>query len=201
MRPAIACVPVGNPPSLARTRLLLAGAGAFGTCEGARQPGGSDPSLPAMISTHAPPRMRLLLADSDHEFFAKIILLLDDIAPRRFVLEWASTYGFAVSLMRRHRFDLCLASSRIGHRSGSDLVPDIKAFGCETPVILLASSDEMCDPPSGQSLDWLDRNRLSPEMLRQAIRDASFRRGAAGMLPVPPVEAGLAVTDRAPGTI
>lgn len=165
----------GIPPRLARTRLLTAGAGAFGTCEGARQSADDHPALLPMISTHAQPRLRLLLADSDHEFFARMLLLLDEIAPRRFVLEWASTYGFAVSLMRRQQFDLCLASSRIGHRRGSDLVADLKAYGCATPVILLATDDEMCDSPAAQPIDWLDRNRLSPDMLRRAIRDASFR--------------------------
>ncbi len=176
---------MGIPPRLARTRLLMAGAGAFGTCEGARQPGANQPTLLNMTPNLAPPRMRLLLADSDHEFFARMILLLDEVAPRRFVLEWASTYGFAVSLMRRQRFDLCLASSRIGHRSGTDLVADMRVHGCLTPVILLATEDEMNDSPESQPVDWLDRNRLSPEMLRQAIRDASFRPGAAGALSAP----------------
>ncbi len=144
--------------------------------------------------------MRLLLADNDHEFFARMVLLLDEVAPRRFVLEWASTYGFAVSLMRRQRFDLCLASSRIGHRSGSDLVADLKTHGCLTPVILLATDEEMSDSPGSQPVDWLDRNRLSPDMLRQAIRDASFRPSGLGAWPgeaavksttTPPLRAGL----------
>lgn len=134
-----------------------------------------------MTSTLAQPRLQILLADSDHDSFVQLTLLLDEIAPRRFVLQWAVTYGFAVAAMRRQQFDLCLVSSQIGHRRGSDLVTHIKANAPGLPVIMLGNSEEMADAPATQSLDCLDRNRLSSAMLRQAIRDALFR-SASGVL-------------------
>ena len=123
-----------------------------------------------------PPRMRLLLVDSSHEFFARVILLLDEIAPRRFVLEWASTYGFAVTLLRRSQFAVCLSSSRIGHRSGADLIRAMRSMDCHTPVLLLGSSEELTEHPAAHAYDYLDRNRLSASMLHQAIREAAARR-------------------------
>lgn len=131
-----------------------------------------------------PVRLRVLLADADHDFFTKITLLLEQVAPRRFVLEWASTYGFAVTVLRRQRFDLCLVSSHIGHRSGSELVAHIKATVTGTPVIVLAGSEEMFEAPLAQPLECLDRHRLSVEMFRQAIRDAVFRT-TAGVAALP----------------
>lgn len=119
-----------------------------------------------------------MLADVDHDFFAKVTLLMDEVAPRRFALEWASTYGFGVGLMRRQGFELCLISSYIGHRSGTDLAIHIKANHPAVPVIMLAGSEEMADMPAGQPVDCLDRNRLSVEMLRPAVRDALFRSTA-----------------------
>jgi DNA-binding NarL/FixJ family response regulator len=137
-----------------------------------------------MTTTLAQPRLRVLLADVDHDFFTKIMLLLDEIAPRRFVLEWASTYGFGVTVMRRQRFDLCLISSHIGHRSGTDLAIHIKANYPATPVIMLACGEELAETPAGQPVDCLDRNRLSVEMLRQALRDAVFRStGGLALIP------------------
>ena len=132
-----------------------------------------------------PAQLRVLLADADHDFFSQITLLLDEVAPRRLVLDWASTYRCAVTALRRQRFDLCLVSSRIGHRSGSELVTHIKAHVPGTPVILLAGSEEMFEAPLAQPLECLDRHRLSVEMLRQAIRDTVFRAtGGAAWLPI-----------------
>ncbi|KAF0177497.1 MAG: hypothetical protein FD161_2457 [Limisphaerales bacterium] len=125
-----------------------------------------------------------MLADVEFDFFTKITLLLDEVAPRRFMLEWASTYGFGVSAMRRQPFCLCLISSHIGHRSGTDLAVHIKANYPTTPVIMLASREEMADIPTGQPWDCLDRDRLSVEMLRRAVRDAVFR-STGGILLAP----------------
>lgn len=134
--------------------------------------------------TPVPAQLRVLLADADHDLFIKITLLLDEIAPRRFMLEWASTYSFAVTVLRRQRFDLCLISSHVGHRSGSELVTQIKAHVPGTPVILLAGSEEMFEARLAQPLECLDRHRLTVEMLRQAIRDAVFRTtGSVAWLP------------------
>ena len=116
------------------------------------------------------------MVDSSHEFFARVILLLDEIAPRRFMLEWASTYSFAVTLLRRSQFAVCLSSSRIGHRSGADLIRAMRSMDCHTPVLLLGSSEELADHPAAHAYDYLDRNRLSASMLHQAIREAAARR-------------------------
>lgn len=121
------------------------------------------------------PRINILLVDAEHDYFAMVMLLLEEIAPRKFLLQWASTYGFAVSLIRRHQFVLCLSNVRIGHRTGTDLLADIRARGCKTPFILLANGEEMMDSGTPNAMDHLDRNRLSAEMLRQALRDAGCR--------------------------
>gem|GEM_PF-1691903 len=164
-------------------------AGAFVTCEGARQRFPTFGPATLMIPDPRPARMHLLLVDAEHEFFARVILLLDEIAPRRFVLEWASTYGFAVSLLRRHRFDLCLINECIGHRSGTDLLLAMRVQGYTTPVLLLTSGEEMPDPRGGRVMDQIDRSRLSAEALRRALREAGLR--PAALAPFPPPQATI----------
>ncbi|MBI5799482.1 MAG: response regulator [Verrucomicrobia bacterium] len=135
-----------------------------------------------MTPTTAQPRLRILLADADPDFFAEVTLLLDEIAPRRFVPVWAQTYAFAVTAMRRQPYDLCLVSSHIGHRSGSELARHLRANYFKTPVIMLACSEEMSEVAEGHPSDCLDRHRLNAAMLRQAIRDVLFRSmGGAGL--------------------
>lgn len=167
----------GGPPSEIAAELseLRSHAQTLGAAKSVRSETPRRKLKPTHSGYSGSPRIRILLADSDHDFFAKMVLLLDEIAPRRFVLEWASTYGFAVSLLRRQRFDLCLASSRIGHRSGRDLSADIMTHAVTTPVIVLGEPEEFADPASGQRVVWLDRNRLTPEFLRKAMSDSIFR--------------------------
>lgn len=121
------------------------------------------------------PRLRVLLADTEHDFFAMVTLLLEEAAPRRHELLWASSYAFAVSTIRRHQYDLCLVSAQIGHRSGSELVAHIRARHPRLPAILLAAGAEPGEFAGHSSVDCLDRDRLTPEMLHRAIRDAVFQ--------------------------
>lgn len=142
-----------------------------------------------MITCRNSSRIPLLLVDAEHEFFAKVVLLLEEMAPRTFLLEWASTYSFAVNLFRRDKFMLCFSNVRIGHRSGTDLLRDLRARGYNTPFILLASGEEMADSGVACAMDYLDRDRLSPEMLRLALRDAGFRPNIG--VPELPFQPGL----------
>ncbi|PAW85238.1 MAG: hypothetical protein B9S33_10185 [Pedosphaera sp. Tous-C6FEB] len=136
-----------------------------------------------MSTSLAQPRLRILLVDTDYDFFTKVTLLLHELAPRRFVLEWASSYTFATNILRRQRFDLCLVSSRVGHRSGGDLLRHLAANYPGTPAILLAGTEEMMELTGGQTIECLDRHRLSVEMLRQAIRDSLFSSKVGTLLP------------------
>lgn len=198
MRPAQTCRPTEEPPAPARCGPPQAMAGAFVTCEGARQrfPTFDPATLMNATPNPSPARLRLLLVDADHEFFALMMFLLDEIVPRRFVLDWASTHAFAVSLLRRQRFDLCFINTRIGHRSGLDLLLDMRAQGCTTPVILLSTGEELPEPRGGRIMDQLDRSRISAEVLRQAFRDAGFRPAS-----LPPLAPALPTAPALPDAL
>lgn len=127
-----------------------------------------------MTNTLSQPRVRILLVDTELDFFTKITLLLDEIETRRFALDWATSHIFAVRAMRRQKFDLCLVSSQIGHRRGSDLLRHITVTHPGTPAILLAGTEEMMEAAAGEPMECLDRRRLTVEILRQAIRDSLF---------------------------
>ncbi|MFM8471507.1 MAG: response regulator [Limisphaerales bacterium] len=145
------------------------------------------------MNHQTPPRMRLLLVDPEHDYFAQMMFLLDEIAPRRFVLEWASTYAFAVGMLRRQQFDLCFVNVRMGHRNGTDLLLDMQALGRTAPVILLARGEDLAEPGSGRAVDQLDRNRLSTEILRRALRDVGLRPASLTPLAIPVVPTAQAV--------
>lgn len=144
-----------------------------------------------MNLTPAPSRARLMLADVEHDYFARMTLLLEEIAPRRFVLEWAQTHAFAVNMMRRQQFKLCLINVRLGHRSGIDLLAMMRARNYSAPVVLLASGEELEALPVSRGVECIDRDRLSAGLLRQVLRDALFKSDPEALPIVPPVGPAL----------
>lgn len=140
-----------------------------------------------------PSRSRLMLADVEHDYFARMTLLLEEIAPRRFILEWAQTHAFAVNLMRRQPFELCLINVRLGHRSGIDLLAMMRARNYSAPVVLLASGEELEALPVSRGVECIDRDRLSAELLRQVLRDTLFKADPPVVPNAPPSDQTLRV--------
>lgn len=195
MRPAQRCRWTELTPASTRDHLPVA-AGAFVTCEDARQHGAaSNPKpLPLMTTSLTQPRLRILLVDTDRDIFTHLTLLLDEIAPRQFTLGWAQTYAFAETAMRRQPYELCLVSTRIGHRSGNELAKHLRTNYPRTPVIMLAGREELLEPGDFEQLDCLDRHHLTATMLRQTLRDSLFRAAGA---PLPASQAQPAASESA----
>jgi DNA-binding NtrC family response regulator len=78
-------------------------------------------------------------------------------------------------MTRRQSFDLCLVSLHLGHRNGIDLLVQMKAQHYTAPVVLLAGGDELDGLPVPRQVECLDRDRLTPAMLQQVLRDAMFQ--------------------------
>jgi CheY-like chemotaxis protein len=135
-----------------------------------------------MPSIDFQPQLRVLLADTELDFFARVTLLLEEAAPRRHDVRWACCYAFAVGDLRRQPYDLCLVSAQIGHRSGQELLAHIRTRHPRLPAILLAAGAEPGEFAGHSSVDCLDRDRLTPEMLHRAIRDAVFQTAGRATL-------------------
>lgn len=126
----------------------------------------------------SPEDQRLLLVESDHEAFAQIILLLEEAAPGRFTLDWAATGKFALSLMRRHRYEAILVRNGLGFQSGRELVESIRRVNGSVPLILLTDgpASEYHEAPPIGVWDSLDAGRMTREMLYGTLRDAMASR-------------------------
>lgn len=121
-------------------------------------------------------RVRLLVADPSQEFYVWVRLLLEEIAPRQFDVQWACTYGQTVTKLLDVPHVVCLASFQIGRRSGLELIRELRSVNCQTPVLLIGSPDELAELPATLAFDYLDRSRLSASLLYQAIREAALLR-------------------------
>lgn len=118
---------------------------------------------------------RLLLIEADHEMFARIILLLEESAPRQYALDWAATFKFGLSLLRRNQYDLVLVRNRFGFHAGPDLIKAMRDTGIQIPAILLTEDDksEYIDHSEFGIWDCLDTRRLDGALLIHSIRDAT----------------------------
>ncbi len=122
-----------------------------------------------------PGQQRILLIEAEHEMFARIILLLEESAPRQYGLDWAGTFKFGLSLLRRHQYDLVLVRNRLGFHSGPDLIEAMRNAGIQTPAILLTEDDhaEYIDHSEFGIWDCLDISRFDGKMLIHTMREAT----------------------------
>lgn len=129
------------------------------------------------------PRQPILFADADEDCFTRLALWMDEIAPRRFYLNWAGTYAFAVTALKRGRFPLAIVGSYLGPRSGSELLTHIRMNAPETPVIMLTRAEELLVSSDRRVVECLDRDRLTINSFGQVVKDALSRAEIACGVP------------------
>src|ERR1700739_4619818 len=85
--------------------------------------------------------IRVLLVEDDEDDYIIAQDLLNEIRGKRFYLEWAKTYDQGLELMSRKQHDVCLVDYRLGPHNGVELLRAATEKGCQSPVILLTTSD------------------------------------------------------------
>ena len=139
------------------------------------------------------PRQPILFADADEDCFTRLALLMDEIAPRRFYLNWAGTYAFAVTALKRGKFPLAIVGSYVGPRSGSELLTHIRIHTPELPVIMLTRAEELVVSSDRRVVECLDRDRLTIASFGQAVKDALRRADMGSGTPQGTISSGTIV--------
>lgn len=127
----------------------------------------------------------------------RLLLVEDDVVDRRIVTRALSKAGVeadvveldtaepVLSLLLRDRaaFDCGVFDLRLPDRDGLELLEELRAAGCEIPIIFLTgqgSEDVAVDLMKAGASDYLPKSQLTPSRLRksilQAIRVASTER-------------------------
>lgn len=125
-------------------------------------------------------RRKILLVDTNHATFARLRLILNEVAPEQYTVEWANRFRLGVTQMRRKKYDLCLVATRLGYRSGHEFIETSQELRPDLPLIMLedstAAEPDHIDEPVWDSLNL---DRLHPQVLCNSLREACVTRPEA----------------------
>lgn len=136
-------------------------------------------------------RLRILLIDDDEDEFFILKELLSGHTQGKTVhtydLDWVSTYEEAVKAFLDCRHDLYLIDYHLGKRSGLDLLREVAARQCPSPVIMLTGQGSYSIDLSAMQLgvsDYLEKSQLTLPLLERSIRYAIERKQTEKQLEV-----------------
>ncbi len=121
----------------------------------------------------APSEIRVLLVEDDEDDFVLARDILADISNQSFRIDWASTVEQALERARNGGYDLCLLDYRLGDRNGIEVLDELKGLGFSAPILMLTGQgDRQVDLEAmrGGAADYLEKDRLSPELMERSVR-------------------------------
>lgn len=127
--------------------------------------------------SHHPRRTRkhLLLVVPQHDVYIRLMMLIEEASPGEYMVDWAATYRFAVSLVKRNAYDTCLVSSRVGTYTITEFAEEANQLCANLPIIQLNDSSDIGVESAENTKLWdrLETEKLSPRLLCDTLRDAS----------------------------
>jgi len=120
-------------------------------------------------------RLRILLVDDDEDDFFLTSSIIEEIYRGQYELDWVSSYDPARRALDERRHDVCLLDYRLGERTGLDLLRELIAAGCATPIILLTGTDDRdidVEAMQAGAADYLVKGQFDGRLLERAIRYA-----------------------------
>jgi diguanylate cyclase (GGDEF)-like protein len=122
--------------------------------------------------------LRVLLVDDDEDDYVLTRALLERIPGARCALEWANTYEAGREALLGGGHDACLLDYRLGACTGLELLAEVVALGCRTPILLLTGLGEretdLAALRAGAA-DYLVKGEITAPVLERAIRYARER--------------------------
>lgn len=124
----------------------------------------------------------VLLIEDDEDDLCLIGELLSRVSVQCYAITREARYDAGLQALLGGSFDVCLLASRLGARSGLDLLREATTRGCTTPVILLTGcNDYALDLESMQAgaADCLPKEEIGARTLERSIRYAMERMHAS----------------------
>lgn len=119
-----------------------------------------------------PDSIRVLLVDDDEEDYIITNDIISDI-PRKYRLEWASSYKEAEKIIAENRHHVYLIDYRLGADSGLELIKSCKENGVTAPMILMTGQGDVEideEAMKAGASDYLVKGSISASELDRSIR-------------------------------
>nr|WP_263429359.1 hybrid sensor histidine kinase/response regulator [Nannocystis pusilla] len=119
-----------------------------------------------------------MLVEDDRDDYLLTSELLEEIGEGTYVLQWADSYEDGVEALFSGAPDLCLLDYRLGEKTGLELLREVVARGCTTPIVLLTGQSERSldvEAMKAGAVDYLVKGEFGPRQLERSIRYAIER--------------------------
>jgi signal transduction histidine kinase len=116
---------------------------------------------------------RVLIVDDDRDDYLLTAELLADIGEGAYTLRWVENFEDGVEALMTEHHDLCLLDYRLGARTGLELLREVTARGCTTPIVLLTGQSERTldvEAMKSGAADYLVKGEFGPSQLERSIR-------------------------------
>ena len=119
--------------------------------------------------------LSILIVDDDEDDYYLTHAILVDVYGDQIDVEWISSYEAAIETLLSGRHGLCLLDYNLGARTGLDLLREVLARGCRTPIIMLTGNadwDVDVKTMEAGAADYLVKGQFGGPQLERSIRYA-----------------------------
>ena len=120
-------------------------------------------------------RLRILLVDDDEDDYILTKSVLSEVYRNQVRTEWISGYEQAREALQNDQYQVCLLDYHLGERTGLDLLREMVATGCRTPIILLTGNDDRdvdVEAMQAGAADYLVKGQFDGPLIERSIRYA-----------------------------
>lgn len=117
----------------------------------------------------------MLLVEDDEDDYVIAMDHFFRLSGRRFALDWVCTYPEAVVEIAKRQHDIFVFDYRLGVDNGLDLLLEVRAKGCQTPIIMWTRFvDRGLEVKARQAgaTDFFIKSQVTPQVLEQSILSA-----------------------------
>lgn len=119
--------------------------------------------------------LSILVVDDDEEDYFLTHALLAEVYGEEVEVEWISSYAAAIERLLFGRHGVCFMDYNLGARTGLDLLREVLARGCRTPIIMLTGNDDHevdVKAMEAGAADYLVKGRFGGPHIERSVRHA-----------------------------
>ncbi len=118
---------------------------------------------------------RLVLVEDDEDEFLRIAAVVAEMAGSGHVLDWVNNFEEGLAIILQNEHHAYIIDQHLGEKNGVELIRLARSQGSRVPMLLLSNAEEggidELALEAGAS-DYLEKSRLSPQLLARALRYA-----------------------------
>ncbi|QLE54287.1 response regulator [Nostoc sp. TCL26-01] len=123
--------------------------------------------------------IRVLLVDDDEKYYLLMRNWFSEFRVASCELAWVDNYEAAKEAIAHYQHDIYLIDYRLGIHSGLELLREVIAHGCKSPIILLTGQGDWkidIEAMKTGAADYLEKSQLNAPLLERSIRYAIERK-------------------------